>query len=104
MSGTDRDQGKSGSLDSLSFYRANPVRDEGVAGSNPATPTSVFKALRHFPIPPKNLLQCFRNETMYPPMRTRRDARFILWCCVFWAVVMLAALPLGKLAQMIGWL
>lgn len=35
-------------------------------------------------------------------MRIRRDARFILWCCVFWAVVMAAALPLGKLAQMFG--
>jgi len=37
-------------------------------------------------------------------MRTRRDARFILWCCVFWAVVMLAALPFGAIAKWMGWL
>lgn len=37
-------------------------------------------------------------------MRTRRDARFVLWCCVFWAVVALAVLPLRTVAEWLGWL
>jgi len=37
-------------------------------------------------------------------VRTRRDARIVLWCCVFWAVVMVAALPLGAIARWFGWL
>jgi len=36
-------------------------------------------------------------------MRTRPDARFILWAALFWLVVMLAVLPLGKIAEWMGW-
>lgn len=37
-------------------------------------------------------------------MRTRPDARFVLWAALFWLVVMGAVLPLGKIAQSLGWL
>lgn len=66
----------------LDFLRAYLFRDEGVAGSNPATPTNPIKEIGKTTLLTCSPAQCFRNETIpYAPRPLLRPLALDHICC-----------------------